>query len=112
LSKQTTYKKDNKKSGGLLRTSWTATHYLDRFSRLRGQLSGKLTTDRQKRKEKSLASHFCPDKNRDADTQLAHCLLPLFIFLMEWQKAKSQLFASPKKKKINIVKLYVFLQIK
>ncbi|MBI4930003.1 MAG: hypothetical protein HY841_04510 [Bacteroidetes bacterium] len=38
LFKQTTYKKDSKKSDGLLRTSWTATQYLDCFSRLRGQL--------------------------------------------------------------------------
>lgn len=71
LCNQTTYKKDSKKSGGLLRTSRTATQYLDSGQLLRRQLNCS-PTDKKENKNPTLRifeNFFC-------SAHLAHLPLP------------------------------------
>jgi hypothetical protein len=96
LRKQTTYKKDSKKSGGQVRTSWTAAQHRDSFLKTAKQFSGQflhrqLNCSPTEKKENKKSPRFAFLKISFADTHLAHLLLPLYIFLMEWQKQKSQI---------------------
>jgi hypothetical protein len=102
LYPKTTYKKGSKKSGGLLRASWTATQYLDCFSQEKsGQLLRRqLNCSPTDKKEKQKSHRFAFLKISFADTHLAHLLLPHFIF-MEWQKQKSQILHNAQKLLFN-----------